>query len=787
MDLHATATVLDARLTGARLVGLTASGPAAVAGLTLTGRAEGLGVVDAAGRLRRCWPWDQVITLETRRAGGAGGVAGTVRVEPDAPAGDPGTPDRHRGASGGGDTDAVLDVQLRDRHLVFLAPASATAAFLDVLGRAGVPVARIAAPAARPPAPAGTPVPAGAPGPTTTRSRRGAHRRTPSWLRRARRPRRHRARHARRLWPAVRDRRAAPATALLCAAGVALGGSLGTISGASPGRAAHHGAGIRPTAGLVGTFGGGPSQPLDLPPATSPPAPAPPALADAPALAAHEIVAFAPYWALPSSGSFDVGDLTTLAYFSVDVQADGTIDHSGPGWVGYQSQALADLITRAHGAGDRVVLTATCFDQPTLDRLTADPTAAGRLASSLVELVRAKNLDGVNIDFEGAGPGDRVGLDHLVATVSAAVHGANPHWQVTVDTYASSAGDPASFYDIAGLAPSVDAFFVMAYDMDDPSVPTPTAALTGPGFTDLAAVQEYTAVVPGSKVILGVPFYGYDWPTAGPGLGDPATGPPTPVTDAQIEAAGHPVYWDPVTQTPWTSYQVGGQWHQTWFDDAASLSLKAQLAGRFHLRGVGVWALGMDGGDPTLLAALVGRGPVVKDGQLGPGPTATTSPPPTTTVPPPPGGYHYAGLWEGTTVTLTPVDPAHLSGGVGPESGVLTGFTTDDPAVMCLEDSAPLAVAPVLGRPSTFLVTATAPVDCASGSWLFTATGTTAPPPPTTSTTSASPTPTTTAPPPTSTTTTTVAAPTTTTTEPATPQPSPSTTTTTAGSPTAGG
>ena len=141
----------------------------------------------------------------------------------------------------------------------------------------------------------------------------------------------------------------------------------------------------------------------------------------------------------------------------------------------------------------------------------------------------AKNLDGVNIDFEGKGSKDQAGLDTLMAAVSSAVHQADPHWQVTMDTYASSAGDPSGFYDIRGLAPSVDAFFVMAYDMNNRSTPSATAPLTGAGFTDLDAVQQYAAAVPPSKVILGVPYYGYDWPTGGPGLGDPATGPPTPL------------------------------------------------------------------------------------------------------------------------------------------------------------------------------------------------------------------------------------------------------------------
>ncbi len=360
--------------------------------------------------------------------------------------------------------------------------------------------------------------------------------------------------------------------------------------------------------GMARAFASSPGA-ATLPPATAPPAPAPPSLEGAPALRPHEMFGYAPYWTLHVSSGFNLAGLTTLAYFSVGVGADATVQHSGPGWVGYQSQALADLVTRAHDAGDRVVLTASCFGQSALDKMAGDPTAGARLGASLVQLVAAKNLDGVSLDFEGEGSKDQAGLDSLVGAVSTAMHQANPHWQVTMATYASSAGDPHGFYDIGGLSASVDGFFVMAYDMNDPSTPSPTAPLTGAGFTDLDAVQQYSAVVSPSKVILGVPYYGYDWPTAGPGLGDPATGPPTPMSYAQITATGGHVYWDPTTQTAWTSYQVGTQWHQTFFDDPTSLGLKAQLADTYHIAGLGIWALGMEGNAPAMQGGTPGQRP----------------------------------------------------------------------------------------------------------------------------------------------------------------------------------
>ncbi len=475
-----------------------------------------------------------------------------------------------------------------------------------------------------------------------------------------------------------------------------------------------------------------------LPVATAPPAPAPPSLEGAPALRPHEMFGYAPYWTLPISSGFNLAGLTTLAYFSVGVGGDATVQQSGPGWVGYQSQALADLVTRAHGAGDRVVLTASCFGQPALDKMAADPTAGARLGASLVQLVAAKNLDGVSLDFEGKGSKDQAGLDTLVAAVSSAMHQANPHWQVTMATYASSAGNPAGFYDIRGLSASVDGFFVMAYDMNDPKTPSPTAPLTGAGFTDLDAVAQYAAAVSPSKVILGVPYYGYDWPTAGPGLGDPATGPPAPMSYSRIVATGGHVYWDPTTQTAWTSYQVGSQWHQTFFDNPTSLGLKAQLANTLHIAGLGIWALGMEGDAPAMQAALRGNAPIMKGLRPGPVGSATTT---TTTVP---TTYTYAATWNGVEVTLDPVDPASLAGGsLTPASTSLAGFATNDPKRLCLEAEPALAVASLVGSPGVYVLTTAPPNNCASGTWEFTVTPgspgdaptTTTPPDPTSTTT----------------------------------------------------
>jgi spore germination protein YaaH len=398
-----------------------------------------------------------------------------------------------------------------------------------------------------------------------------------------------------------------------------------------------------------------------LPPATVPPAPTPAAVAAAPPLAPHEIFGFAPYWSLPQGDGLDIAGVTTLAYFSIGINANGTLNESGPGWNGYESQALSTLITRAHGSGIRVVLTVNDFDQHSLDALTSSPSAAATLSSALIGAIQAKNLDGVNLDLEGAGSADQAGLTRLVTAVSDTLHQTNPHWQVTMDTYASSAGDNKGFYNVPALASAVDAFFVMQYSPNVAAAAQASSPLTSSLFSDLTTIQQYAAAVPAGKVILGTPFYGEDWPTTGNTLADTAMGPVGTPSDSEIEGRGNPTFWDPVTDSAWKAYQVGNQWHEAFFDDPTSLFQIAYLARLSGLGGVGIWALGMEGTDGAMLDALEGNPLTVTYATPGPPSTTTTTPAPTP-VPTP----------TTTTTPAAPSAPTTSSGGtpaVAPGAG----------------------------------------------------------------------------------------------------------------------
>jgi hypothetical protein len=559
----------------------------------------------------------------------------------------------------------------------------------------------------------------------------------------------------------ARLRRAVPLLVLsLLGALVAGAASLGAVTG-GPASATHHAVAARHhrTSALAQSQLGNKAELLgakvvDLPAATAAPVAAPAALISAPPLAAREDFAFAPYWTLPEASSFDLSGLSTLAYFSIGVNPNGTVAESGPGWNGYQSQALASLITRAHAAGERVVLTVNDFGQSSLDQLTSSPSAPSTLAAALIPLLQAKSLDGVNFDFEGAGSADQAGLTNLIATVSGALRAADPHWQITMDTYASSAGDSNGFYNIPALAPSVDAFFVMAYELNLQGSPSATSQLTSGQFSDLQTLTQYTAAVPASKVILGTPFFGIDWPTNNGTLGASSTGGGTDIADSQVQSGSDPQYWDPVTETGWTSYQVGNQWHESYFESVYGLYDVAQLANHYGVRGVGIWALGMEDDGSQMIAALDGFAPSGGPGSTGPQSTsssptaaagaptgsstahgATTTPtttsggskvsPTTTTTSRSPGApatsttttaETITATYNGQVVTLTPVGSGGVDG-LGAK-GTVTDFVSTNPAFACL-DGKTLTVYQYGLLSGRDVATATTPTDCVSQEFTF--------------------------------------------------------------------
>jgi len=332
-----------------------------------------------------------------------------------------------------------------------------------------------------------------------------------------------------------------------------------------------------------------------------------------------------------SSWNFDL--LTTVAFFGLHVSSDGGFIGDS-GWSTWSSSTMSSFISVAHRHGTKVLLTVILQDfGVNTPAMCAGLRNDATTVASAVSQVKAKGVDGVNIDYEGlngsCGTSDANWAQHAMTGFAQKMRsGLGSSYYLSVDTYASSAADGYGFFDPNGMKAYVDSFFVMAYDLEYSNyshLPVscsrfclgPTAPLTAYYYNDASVVSQYSSLVGPSKVLLGVPYYGRKACV----VGAVANAYPTSsiVADGYLDAVGEASYY----QTKPGSYVVHREqrssgmerwdtWYNTtlnctrelYFDDAVSLGRKYDLVNSAGLRGVGIWNLNYGGGAPELWGAL---------------------------------------------------------------------------------------------------------------------------------------------------------------------------------------
>jgi len=334
--------------------------------------------------------------------------------------------------------------------------------------------------------------------------------------------------------------------------------------------------------------------------------------------------------------SWNFNLLTTVAYFGLHVLWNGTFQNDA-GLSVWNSSQLTNLVNRAHAHGTKVVLTiingenSGTYPNAMCDALLYSSTTV----KNTIAQVKAKGVDGVNVDYEGVNQAcntsdpswARNALTKFMANLRA---GLGSSYYLSIDTYSGAAGDPRGFFDVPGLSPSVDSFFVMAYDMEYSNyyrTPTncghfclgPTSPLTNYYYNDTDVMAEYSAAATPAKVILGVPYYGrkacvgngtaeYQHPT-GPVTSDTYLNASQEATDPSVRPGSYVAHRDandPAGKMRWDTWYSNtlGCWRQLFWDDTVSLGKKYDLVTHANLRGVGIWTLNYGGGAPELWSAL---------------------------------------------------------------------------------------------------------------------------------------------------------------------------------------
>lgn len=316
-----------------------------------------------------------------------------------------------------------------------------------------------------------------------------------------------------------------------------------------------------------------------------------------------EVLGFFPYWMLPKAQDINLGILTSVSLFGLEVDGKGNIvttsstSEADGGWQMWKDLRLDKFISKARSNGLKIYLTLKAFNSNNINSLVNSDAAQKEFISTALYLVSSKNLNGINIDFEYSGtPTTETskGFTRLITNLSAELKRQFPKALLTIDTYVISGSVPGLF-ELELLSKHVDAFVIMGYDFHTATgAPGPISPVGG-DINIIGLVQGYLEKVPAQKIILAVPYYGYDWPVSvesSDSLGKAAILPYSEIAQASIK---HNLLWDDVSQTPWYTYTANKIKREVHFDSVRSLGIKYDYVNSKNLKGVGIWALGYDG------------------------------------------------------------------------------------------------------------------------------------------------------------------------------------------------
>ena len=308
-------------------------------------------------------------------------------------------------------------------------------------------------------------------------------------------------------------------------------------------------------------------------------------------------------------------ELTHLSYFGLTAAGDGSIvtrteDGGEPGYVRLGSDEFLEAANQVRANGGKIDIVIAQFNADAMSALLTSEKAQDRLIESIDGLLLAYPVNGISIDFEYNGdpsPAVRAGLTKFMQKLNAHLDRYDSV-ELSIAMYAS-ASNSSGLWDVAALAPEVDYIIVMAYDFHrrTSTQAGPVAPLFGGKKlwdSDINQhLQEFVKTVPSEKLLLGVPFYGYEWQTTDREA-QSATFPETGATASiarvaelmkDAEALQVEEHWNEDALSPYLTYIEDGETFVMYFENSRSISYKLDYVNQLGLGGVAIWALGYEG------------------------------------------------------------------------------------------------------------------------------------------------------------------------------------------------
>lgn len=326
-----------------------------------------------------------------------------------------------------------------------------------------------------------------------------------------------------------------------------------------------------------------------------------------------QVIGFLPSWSIAAGAKMYPEYMDQIIYFGLAMDEQGNIvktdDQNQPTveWNYLNSDYFKELQMQSKETNTKVSVAIKQFDNSKIFTLITNPTYTTNAANQLAKLVKDYQLDGINIDYEYFSPTDEPTLqfyNKFLEEVTIKLREANPNIIISIDVNATVVYNDNA-YDMVKIGELVDQVIIMGYDYHTPSSnysgPISPIDMDGDKPSLRKTVKSLEGRVHKDKIILGIPFYGYEWQTVSrdpyskviPNTGATATYARVRELIANREDVS--LDFDETTLSPRLTYIQNGLIKQIYYEDERSLLEKIKFIELNGLDGIAIWALGYEG------------------------------------------------------------------------------------------------------------------------------------------------------------------------------------------------
>ena len=321
----------------------------------------------------------------------------------------------------------------------------------------------------------------------------------------------------------------------------------------------------------------------------------------------NEVFGWHPYWMGSAWKSYPFELLSTISYFSYKLDPK-TGSYTNPEQI--QEWRKTAMIDSAKLKKTKVLLTVSSHGYKNNNSFLGDQSKWSTMIDSLTNLLKYRDADGVDINFEGLPYLKRGSFNRFIQALRKRLN-QNITNKTPIISMTLPAIDSREIFDVLHLNKFVDLFVIMGYDYNTgPQLQGAVAPLL-PFETENISLNNtlkyYLDIgIDPKKTILALPYYGSMWEGTLGEDGSTSSMFERKVTYREIRSLFNEDFiarnkLSPVLEKKsMTNYfninYPDNTSKEVWFDDDYTLGKKYDFALTNKLKGVGIWALGYDNG-----------------------------------------------------------------------------------------------------------------------------------------------------------------------------------------------